>query len=96
MKSDLFLAVEGTDLNISSKGSDRPWPLWKLALLLYVFVAGALAINLFMLGLLVQAIGIMGPSPVTSILLGLLFAIPGSWVTARWVRRLIDEAEGRH
>ena len=82
-------------MNISSKETGRPWPLWKLALLLYVFVAGALAINLFMLGLLAQAIGITGPSPVASILLGLVFAIPGSWITARWVRRLIDEAEGR-
>ena len=34
------------------------WPVWKLAILLYVFAAGAVAINLFMLGLLSQAFGL--------------------------------------
>ena len=30
---------------------EHRWPVWKLAALLYVFAAGAVAINLFMLGI---------------------------------------------
>ena len=37
---------------------DDRWPVWKLALMLYVFAAGAVAINLFMLGLLGHGPGV--------------------------------------
>ena len=72
---------------------DRRWPLWKLAVLLYVFVSGALAINLFMIGLMAQITGLPNLPPVTAIIVGLILGIPGSWVAARWVQSLMDEAE---
>ena len=42
-------------------------PFKQLYLLLYVFTTGAVAINLYMLGLMAQAIGLpaLRPSPVT-------------------------------
>ncbi len=67
----------------------------RLYALLYVFTAGAVAINLFMLGLMGQAIGLPALSPVAALLLSLPLAVPANWLVTRWVRRLIDEAEGR-
>ncbi len=71
------------------------WPVWKLALLLYPFTAAAVAINLFLIGLMTQAIGLRALSPLESLIGGIVLGIPATWLAARWVRRLIDEAEGR-
>lgn len=69
------------------------WSVTRLAVVLYPFAAGAVAINLFLLGLMWQAIGLPALSPVMSVLLGLPLGIPATWAAARWVRGLIDEAE---
>lgn len=61
--------------------------------MLYPFVAGAVTINLFLLGLMWQAVGIPALSPVTCMILSIPLGIPASWAAARWVRHLIDEAE---
>ncbi|RVT81819.1 hypothetical protein DXV76_19185 [Rhodobacteraceae bacterium CCMM004] len=74
---------------------ERPWPVWKLAVLLYPLAAGAVAINVFMLALMGRALGIPDLSPVASVLLGLALGVPAAWATGRWVRRLMDEADGR-
>ena len=71
------------------------WPRWTLGLLLYPFTAAAVAINLFMLGLMGQAIGLPALSPVASLILSVGLGVPATWAAAIWVRRLIDEAEGR-
>ena len=76
-------------------GQGRPWPVWKLALLLYPFAAGAVAINLFLIGLMTQAIGLRALSPLESTIGGIVLGIPATWLAGRWVRGLIDEAEGR-
>lgn len=68
---------------------------WKLKLILYPFVAGAVAINLFMLFLLFQAVGITAMPPLTALLLSFPLGIPTTYLTAHWVQGLIDEAEGR-
>lgn len=68
------------------------WPVWKLALLLYVFAAGAVAINLFMLGLMFQAFGFAALSPVAALSASVLLGIPAAWLAGRWVRHLLDEA----
>ncbi len=73
-------------------GQRRP-PL-RLYLLLYPFTALAVAINLFMLGLMGPVVGLPVLSPVTALLLCVPLGIPVNlWVT-RWVQRLIDEADG--
>ncbi|MCB2133816.1 MAG: hypothetical protein KDD96_16780, partial [Rhodobacteraceae bacterium] len=43
--------------------TDGRWPLWKLGVLLYPFTAAAVAINLFLLGLMGQAVGLTALSP---------------------------------
>lgn len=68
------------------------WPVWKLSVLLYVFAAGAVAINLFMLGLLGQSLGLPALSPVTALIAALILGIPAAWASGRWVRHLLDEA----
>lgn len=72
-----------------------PWPVWKLSALLYPLAAGAVAINLFMLALMGRALGLPELSPVTSVIAGLALGIPAAWATGRWVRRLMDVADGR-
>ena len=70
------------------------WPLWKIAAVLYPFVAGASAVNVFFLGLIGQAISLPALSPGTSVLIGLVLGLPLAWIAARWVKRLIARAEG--
>lgn len=69
------------------------WTVGRLALLLYVFAAAAVAINLFMLGLLVQALGFPALSPVTALAAAGPLGIPAAWAAGKWVRHLLDEAE---
>ena len=71
---------------------DDRWPVWKLALMLYVFAAGAVAINLFMLGLLGQALGLPALSPVTTVLVSIPLGIPAAWASGLWARHLMDQA----
>lgn len=68
------------------------WPVWKLAALLYVFAAGAVAINLFMLGLLLQALGLPAIPPVPALVASVPLGIPAAWAAGRWTRHLLDEA----
>ncbi|TYC79081.1 hypothetical protein FMN63_02775 [Stappia sp. BW2] len=71
------------------------WPVRKLVILLYPFTAAAVAINLYMLSLMGQAVGLPPLSPVMSIWLSLPLGVPATWFAAKWVRRLMDEADGK-
>lgn len=71
----------------------QPRSMWKLALLLYPFATTAVAINLFLLGLIGLAVGLPSLSPVAALLLSVPLGIPATWLSARWVRNLIDQAE---
>jgi hypothetical protein len=62
--------------------------------MLYPFVAASVAINLFMLGLMGQAAGLPALSPILSLMLSLPLGLPASWAAARWLRHLLDEADG--
>jgi hypothetical protein len=66
--------------------------LWVLGLLLWPFATSAVAINLFMLGLLAQAIGLPAMSPVTALWWCLPLGLPATYGAARWVRHLIAQA----
>lgn len=68
--------------------------LWKLGLLLWPFATSAVAINLFMLGLLGQWLGLPAISPVAALWWCLPLGLPATYAAARWVRHLIAQAEG--
>jgi len=64
-----------------------------LGQLLYPFTAAAVAINLFLLGLLGQSVGLPALSPLQSLVWALPLGLPATWAVARWVQGLIARAE---
>lgn len=82
----------GMDQEISQRSAPG-WSAGRLAVLLYVFAAAAVAINLFMLGLLMQALGFTALPPVTALLAAVPLGVPAAWAAGRWVRHLLDEAD---
>lgn len=76
-----------------SKNAQNP-SLMKIGLVLYPFTTAAVAVNLYMLSLAWQRIGLPVLPPVTALLISLVLSIPVNWLAARWVRRLMDEADG--
>lgn len=77
---------------MSGRAAEGRWPVWKLALLLYPFAATTVAINLFLAGLMGQAVGLPAVSPVLALVLSAPLGIPAAWASGRWVRGLIDQA----
>jgi hypothetical protein len=68
-------------------------PSWRLHALLWPFATAAVAINVFLLGLIGIAVGLPAITPVTALWLSLPLGLPATWIAARWVARLIAEAE---
>jgi hypothetical protein len=68
--------------------------LWRLGLILWPFATGAVAINLYLFGLILHSAG--GPSitPVAALWGSLPLGLPATWAAAVWVRSLIRQAEG--
>lgn len=76
------------------KTAPRTESLWKLGLILWPFVAGAVAINAFLAGLIFQSAGwFRAFSPVASLFWALPLSLPATWAAARWVQGMIREAE---
>lgn len=71
------------------------WSVTKLAVLFYPAAAGTVAINLFLLGLMWQALGWPAVSPIDAILWSIPLGVPATWLGARWIRGLMDEADGK-
>lgn len=71
------------------------WSWRKTYWVLYPFTAGAVAINLFMAGLLGQWLGLPAIPPVLALLASVPLGLPVNWPVTNWIRGLIDEAEGR-
>lgn len=61
--------------------------------MLWPFVTATVAINLFLLGLIGVALGLPALSPVAALWGSLPLGLPATWASARWVARLIAEAE---
>ncbi len=69
------------------------WRSWRLGLALWPFATSAVAINLFLLGLIGESVGLGSLSPVQSLWLSLPLGLPATWAAARWVRGLIAQAD---
>jgi membrane protein implicated in regulation of membrane protease activity len=69
------------------------WSVWQLALLLYPFAAAAVAINLFMLGLMAPVVGLPSLSPWAALALCAPLGVPAAWWCGRRLRSLMDEAQ---
>ena len=69
------------------------WTVRRLSLWFFVFAWGAVAINLYFIGLMVQAIGFRALEPVETMIWAVPLAFPATWLCARWIRGLMDEAE---
>ncbi|WP_066811777.1 NnrT protein [Frigidibacter mobilis] len=65
----------------------------RLALMLYPFGAGAMAVNLFFASLIGSWVGWPVLTPVQSVLGGLVLGVPATWAFARHIRRLMAQAE---
>lgn len=61
---------------------------------LWPFATGAVAINLFLLGLIGLALGLPAIPPVAALWWSLPLGLPATWASARWVAGLIATAEG--
>lgn len=69
------------------------WSRRKLSLVIYPFMVGAMAINLFMLSLIWVRVGLPVMTPDQAFVGGALIAIPVSYAFARLVRKLIAQAD---
>ncbi len=69
------------------------WPVWAVALVLYPLAAGAGAVNLFFLFLVLQAVGLRALTPIESIVGGIILGIPFAWISGKWMHGLIKQAE---
>ena len=69
------------------------WSRRKLGLVIYPFMVGAMAINLFMVSLIWVLAGLPVITPYQAIAGGALIAIPVSYAFARLVRKLITQAD---
>lgn len=69
------------------------WSTSRIALVLYPFGAGAMAVNVFFAALIFSWIG--GPvlSTPVSIAIGCVIGIPATWYFARHIRHLMDDAD---
>ncbi|MEP3633990.1 MAG: hypothetical protein ABJQ23_20490 [Shimia thalassica] len=71
------------------------WTVRKLSLVFYPFAMAAVAINLFLLGLMWQAVGLPAISPHLAVWCSVPLGIPATWLLGKWVRGLMDEADAR-
>jgi hypothetical protein len=67
--------------------------IWKLTLVLYPFGAGAVAVNLFMMGLFAPLFGLPTIAPGWAVVGGAGLGLPATWAFARHVRSLMHIAD---
>jgi len=68
-------------------------PGWRLVAAVYPFAAGAAAVNLFFLSLVLSWLGLPVLTPNLSVLGGMVIGLPAAWAFARHIRRLIAKAD---
>ncbi len=71
----------------------RGWSVSRIALTLYPFGVGAMAVNVFFASLIGSWVGIPVVSTAVSIALGALIAVPATYFFSRHIRHLMDVAD---
>jgi divalent metal cation (Fe/Co/Zn/Cd) transporter len=69
------------------------WSTAKIAVVLFPFGAGAMAVNVFFASLIGSWIGLPVLSTLWSIAIGAVIGVPATWAFARHIRGLMDRAE---
>jgi len=69
------------------------WSTAKIAVVLFPFGAGAMAVNVFFASLIGSWIGLPVLSTLWSIAIGAVIGVPATWAFARHIRGLMDKAE---
>lgn len=69
-------------------------PGWRLLAAVYPFAAGAAAVNLFFLSLILSWVGLPVLSPGWSVVGGLVLGLPVTRAFARHIRALMAKADG--
>ncbi len=69
------------------------WSASTIAILLYPFGAGAMAVNIFFASLIGSWVGLPVISTWWSIAIGAIIGAPVAYVFARYIRTLMDKAE---
>lgn len=85
--------MSGTRSPSRTAPATDPRAKWKLRAVLWPFATAAVAVNLFLLGLIGFAIGLPAIPPVTALWLSLPLGLPATWVAAAWVARLMAEGD---
>lgn len=67
---------------------------WRLLAAVFPFAAGAAAVNLFFLSLILSWVGLPVLTPGWSVAGGLVLGLPAAWAFAGHIRRLMAEADG--
>jgi hypothetical protein len=73
--------------------TQRGWSARRIALVLYPFGAGAMAVNVFFASLIFSWVGCPVLTAGSSIVLGAAIGVPATWYFARHIRHLMDEAD---
>lgn len=68
------------------------WPTHKIALALYPFGAGAMAVNVFFASLIGTWVGLPVIPTGWAVVLGAIIGGPATWAFARHIRTLIDKS----
>lgn len=69
------------------------WSVQKIALVLYPFGAGAMAVNVFFASLIGTWVGLPVISTNWSIVIGAIIGVPATWAFARHIRNLMDRSQ---
>ncbi len=69
------------------------WSALKIAVYLYPFGAGAMAVNVFFASLIGTWVGLPVLSTSWSIVIGCIIGVPATYFFARHIRTLMDKAE---
>ena len=73
-------------------GSPSLRPSWRMLGAIYPFAAGAAAVNVYFLSLILNWLGMPVLTPAHAVLGGVVLGLPATWAFARHIHRLMAKA----